>query len=318
MRPQIAAAIALGARDVVTLGEPGAPAGGHAARARRVPHRARARCDAQVRARRAQPARQRAAALQRRHHPGAGGHRHRGQPGLARAVRRRGRHQRPAGHGPVRGVHARGAARGARRLPAGALERSHPARQRAARRRHGAADRDQRWRWASTRASRACAWWCPRARARSACTWSQPAAPAPRPETAAGLLRRTELLEALAERLATPAPGGMRCLALVRIDKFAALERVLGATASEEVFTRGRAAPARRRCTRRSSSAASAGCASWRCSSAATSTTSAPGASACSRACSDTSCACSDKSVSVTCTIGLSIVSPRRGRAWMR
>jgi diguanylate cyclase (GGDEF)-like protein/PAS domain S-box-containing protein len=60
---------------------------------------------------------------------------------------------------------------------------------------------------------------------------------APRPEPAAGLLRRSELLDALAERLATPAPGGMRCLALVRIDKFAALERVVGVTASEEVVS---------------------------------------------------------------------------------
>ncbi len=58
-----------------------------------------------------------------------------------------------------------------------------------------------------------------------------------RPEPAAGLMRRPELLDSLAERLATPSPGGMRCLALVRIDKFAALERVVGATASEEVVT---------------------------------------------------------------------------------
>jgi diguanylate cyclase (GGDEF)-like protein len=63
------------------------------------------------------------------------------------------------------------------------------------------------------------------------------AAPAPRPEIAAGLMRRTDLVEALAERLATPMAGGVRCLAVVRIDKFAALERVVGATASEEVFT---------------------------------------------------------------------------------
>ncbi|HEY2807179.1 MAG TPA: EAL domain-containing protein [Steroidobacteraceae bacterium] len=62
------------------------------------------------------------------------------------------------------------------------------------------------------------------------------AAPAPRPEIAAGLMRRTDLLEALAERLATPSAGGVRCLAVVRIDKFAALERVVGAAASEEVF----------------------------------------------------------------------------------
>jgi multidomain signaling protein FimX len=56
-----------------------------------------------------------------------------------------------------------------------------------------------------------------------------------RPEPASGLLRRPELLDALAERLATPIAGGMRCMALVRIDKFAALERVIGVTASEEV-----------------------------------------------------------------------------------
>jgi diguanylate cyclase (GGDEF)-like protein len=63
------------------------------------------------------------------------------------------------------------------------------------------------------------------------------AAPAPRPEIAAGLMRRTDLLAALAERLRTPAAGGVRCLAVLRIDKFAALERLVGATASEEVFT---------------------------------------------------------------------------------
>ncbi|HTT43440.1 MAG TPA: EAL domain-containing protein [Steroidobacteraceae bacterium] len=59
----------------------------------------------------------------------------------------------------------------------------------------------------------------------------------PRPEPAGGLLRRNELLDALAERLAVPAAGGMRCMALVRIDKFAALERVIGVSASEEVLT---------------------------------------------------------------------------------
>ena len=52
-----------------------------------------------------------------------------------------------------------------------------------------------------------------------------------------GLPRRPELLEALARRLATPAAGGMRCLALIKLDKFAALEEVVGATASEEVLT---------------------------------------------------------------------------------
>ena len=54
-------------------------------------------------------------------------------------------------------------------------------------------------------------------------------AAAPRAEQAGGLMDRGELLEALAERLAIPSPGGMRCVALVKIDKFAALERVIGA-----------------------------------------------------------------------------------------
>ena len=61
-------------------------------------------------------------------------------------------------------------------------------------------------------------------------------AAAPRAENGSGLLERGELLEALAERLAIPSPGGMRCVALVKIDKFAALERVIGATASEEIL----------------------------------------------------------------------------------
>ncbi|HEY0768374.1 MAG TPA: EAL domain-containing protein [Steroidobacteraceae bacterium] len=50
------------------------------------------------------------------------------------------------------------------------------------------------------------------------------------------LLPRPALLAALAQRLATPAAGGMRCLALIRLDKFADLERVVGATASEDIL----------------------------------------------------------------------------------
>jgi diguanylate cyclase (GGDEF)-like protein/PAS domain S-box-containing protein len=61
-------------------------------------------------------------------------------------------------------------------------------------------------------------------------------AAAPRADAAGDLPRRGELLEALAERLAIPSPGGMRCVALVKIDKFAALERVIGASASEEAL----------------------------------------------------------------------------------
>ena len=52
-----------------------------------------------------------------------------------------------------------------------------------------------------------------------------------------GFLYRRELLEALHARLASPSPGGMRCLALVKLDRFAAVERDVGATASEDVLT---------------------------------------------------------------------------------
>ena len=58
----------------------------------------------------------------------------------------------------------------------------------------------------------------------------------PRPDSSGGLMPRGELLEALAERLGVPSPGGMRCVALIKVDKFSALERVIGATASEEVL----------------------------------------------------------------------------------
>ncbi|HEX4649025.1 MAG TPA: EAL domain-containing protein [Steroidobacteraceae bacterium] len=51
-----------------------------------------------------------------------------------------------------------------------------------------------------------------------------------------GILSRRELLAALAKRLATPAPGGIRCLALVWLDRFGDLERLVGVTASEELL----------------------------------------------------------------------------------
>src|SRR5438874_510628 len=60
--------------------------------------------------------------------------------------------------------------------------------------------------------------------------------PAVSAESGAGLLPRPELLAALARRLATPVAGGIRCLALLRLDKFADVERMVGATASEEVL----------------------------------------------------------------------------------
>jgi multidomain signaling protein FimX len=51
-----------------------------------------------------------------------------------------------------------------------------------------------------------------------------------------GFLHRRELMQALQARLAVPSHGGMRCLALVKLDKFAAVERDVGATASEGVL----------------------------------------------------------------------------------
>jgi diguanylate cyclase (GGDEF)-like protein/PAS domain S-box-containing protein len=52
-----------------------------------------------------------------------------------------------------------------------------------------------------------------------------------------GLLPRRELLQALGQRLATRPSGGVRCLAIVKLDKFASLERVIGVTASEDVVS---------------------------------------------------------------------------------
>jgi multidomain signaling protein FimX len=51
-----------------------------------------------------------------------------------------------------------------------------------------------------------------------------------------GLLHRRELMETLTERLASPSPGGMRCIALIKLDKFGTLERDVGITASEEIL----------------------------------------------------------------------------------
>jgi multidomain signaling protein FimX len=50
-----------------------------------------------------------------------------------------------------------------------------------------------------------------------------------------GMLARTELLAALTERLSRPSAGGMRCIAVIRPDKFAAVERIVGITSSEEI-----------------------------------------------------------------------------------
>ncbi|HET9388537.1 MAG TPA: EAL domain-containing protein [Steroidobacteraceae bacterium] len=57
-----------------------------------------------------------------------------------------------------------------------------------------------------------------------------------RSDSSTGFLHRRELLEALNQRLASPSPGGMRCLTIVKLDKFGSIERDVGASASEEVL----------------------------------------------------------------------------------
>lgn len=57
-----------------------------------------------------------------------------------------------------------------------------------------------------------------------------------RSDSATGFLHRRELLEALAQRLAVPATGGMRCITMIKLDKFSTIERDVGALASEDVL----------------------------------------------------------------------------------
>jgi multidomain signaling protein FimX len=51
-----------------------------------------------------------------------------------------------------------------------------------------------------------------------------------------GFLHRRDLIEALQARLESAAPGGMRCIALVKLDKFGTIDRDVGVIASEEVL----------------------------------------------------------------------------------
>jgi diguanylate cyclase (GGDEF)-like protein/PAS domain S-box-containing protein len=51
-----------------------------------------------------------------------------------------------------------------------------------------------------------------------------------------GFLHRRELMEALQARLAAPSPGGKRSVALIKLDGFTAVERDVGAMASEDVL----------------------------------------------------------------------------------
>jgi multidomain signaling protein FimX len=74
------------------------------------------------------------------------------------------------------------------------------------------------------------------ARPRDARGLADDLADAVRRDPSTGFLYRGPLLEALKERLATPVPGGVRYFALVKPDKFAAIEHDVGAVGSEEVL----------------------------------------------------------------------------------
>jgi diguanylate cyclase (GGDEF)-like protein/PAS domain S-box-containing protein len=58
-----------------------------------------------------------------------------------------------------------------------------------------------------------------------------------RSDPTTGLLRRRELLEGLTARLSSASAGGMRCVALIKLDKFSTIERDVGVTASDDVLT---------------------------------------------------------------------------------
>ncbi len=61
-------------------------------------------------------------------------------------------------------------------------------------------------------------------------------ADAVRRDPATGMLHRRALIEAMRERVTTPAPGGVRYLVQVRLDKFATIERDVGLDGSEQVL----------------------------------------------------------------------------------
>jgi multidomain signaling protein FimX len=58
-----------------------------------------------------------------------------------------------------------------------------------------------------------------------------------RSDPTTGLLRRRELIESLTTRLASAAAGGMRCVAIIKLDKFSTIERDVGVTSSDDVLT---------------------------------------------------------------------------------
>lgn len=75
-----------------------------------------------------------------------------------------------------------------------------------------------------------------RARPRDEQALARDLADSVRRDPATGFLQRAPLLEALGRQLSQPAAGGVRYIAVIKLDKFALIERELGATASEQLI----------------------------------------------------------------------------------
>ncbi len=83
------------------------------------------------------------------------------------------------------------------------------------------------------------------ARPRDASGLADDLADAVKRDPSTGFMYRGPLLDALKARLAQPVPGGVRYFALVKPDKFAEIEKDVGAAASEEVLVEFAKSPER-------------------------------------------------------------------------
>jgi len=229
--------MANGARDTVAIGRVAHLAAVIRREFARLPHGAHPHHHAALRTGLSPETRDRAAPLERRDRAGAGRDCRAGQQFLAGTVWLR-RPQRPGGparHGPV---HARdpGRAQGRPRgLPAGPMER--PSAQGGRTARDGSIVPLELVLDASEYEGEPCVQLIVPVYKRDERQLASDLADAVRHDATTGLWLRRHLLQLCAERLAKPPAGGLRCFALVRIDKFEALARDIGVTAAEELLT---------------------------------------------------------------------------------
>ena len=189
-------------------------------------------------------------------------------------------------------------------LPAGPLERSPDQ----GRRRCSPMARPPRsnscWWPANSKANPACSSSCRRT-SRDEGQLAAELADAVRRDPTTGLWQRHHLLQLCAQRLAKPPAGGVRCLAVIRPDRFSEL----AARARRHGHRGIPGAVCRRSCARCSGRTTSPGTsarpASWSCSSAATRATPRPGARASSSAWRSTLFPLGARSVRATCSVGL-------------